>query len=59
MHALQDNAIEPDTQRILVERVQKVGIPVKEFSVNASHSPFLSQIQDILQWINKLAGIID
>ncbi|EMD87919.1 hypothetical protein COCC4DRAFT_200200 [Bipolaris maydis ATCC 48331] len=57
MHTLQDQALPPETQKAMVERIKGMGIPVKEIFVDCSHSPFLSRTQDVLKWINELAGL--
>jgi hypothetical protein len=57
MHTLEDRALPPENQKLMVERIKGMGVSVKEVFLKSSHSPFLSRTQDVLKWINELAGL--
>ncbi|KAI8717741.1 AB hydrolase-1 domain-containing protein [Fusarium sp. LHS14.1] len=50
----QDRAIHWKTQQALIDRLVNEGVEVEVTRCNASHSPFLSQPQTVVDWIQGL-----
>ncbi|KAJ3526334.1 hypothetical protein NM208_g11242 [Fusarium decemcellulare] len=53
----EDRAIPPKTQQAMIDRVVSMGVDVDVTSCNASHSPFLSQPQTVVDWITSLPTV--
>jgi predicted esterase len=50
-----DQAIPPQAQQAMCDAVKEAGADIEVTRINAGHSPFLSKIDETVEWIDGMA----